>query len=87
MALDGVIQAMCEAAPTGPLPDPSRDGVREASTRAMDEGFSRTGDFGPEVARVVEYSVAVTDGAVDIRVYKPFGEGPWPEHLYFHGGA
>ena len=87
MALDAVIQAMCDAAPAGPLPDPSRDGMREASTRAMDDGFSRTGDFGPEVARVVEYSVTVTDGVVDVRVYTPFGEGPWPGHLYFHGGA
>jgi acetyl esterase len=87
MTLDAVIQAMCDAAPAGPLPDPSRDGVRYASTRAMDEVFSRTGEVGPEVARVVEYSVPVTDGVVDVRVYQPFGDGPFPGHLYFHGGA
>ena len=87
MALDAVIQAMCDAAPAGPLPDPSCDGVRAASTRAMDDGFMRTGDIGPEVARVVEYTVPVAGGVVDVRVYSPPGEGPWPAHLYFHGGA
>ena len=87
MALDAVIQAMCDAAPAGPLPDPSGDGVRAASTRAMDDGFLRTGEMGPEVARVVEYSVPVVDGVVDVRVYTPFGDGPFPGHLYFHGGA
>ena len=70
MALDAVIQAMCDAAPAGPLPDPSRDGVREASTRAMDDGFVRTGDFGPEVA-FVEYSVTVATGVVDVRRLHP----------------
>ncbi|MEO8691893.1 MAG: hypothetical protein ABI658_00170 [Acidimicrobiales bacterium] len=78
MTLDAVIQAMCDAAPPGPLPDPSRPGVRDASTRAMDEGFLRTGEMGPEVARLVEYSVPVADGVVDVRVYRPFGDGPFP---------
>jgi acetyl esterase len=87
MALDAVIQAMCDAAPAGPLPDPSGAGVREASTRALDDGFLRTGEVGPEVARVVEYSVPVVGGVVDVRVYTPFGDGPFPGHLYFHGGA
>jgi acetyl esterase len=87
MALDAVIQAMCESAPAGPLPDPSREGVRDASAKAMDEGFRRTGEFGPEVARVVEYSVPVDNGAIDVRVYTPFGTGPFPGHVYFHGGA
>ena len=87
MALDAVIQAMCNAAPAGPLPDPSSEGMRAASTKAMDDGFLRTGQMGPEVARVVEYSVLVVEGAVDVRVYTPFGRGPWAGHLYFHGGA
>jgi acetyl esterase len=87
MALDAVIQAMCDAAPAGPLPDPSREGVREASMRAMDDGFARTGEIGPEVARVVEYSVPVSGGAIDVRVYTPFGTGPFAAHVYFHGGA
>src|SRR5687767_10277395 len=87
MVLDAVIQAMCEAAPAGPLPDPSREGVRDASTRAMDDAFTRVGEMGPEVARVAEYSVPVADGVIDVRVYTPFGAGPFPGHVYLHGGA
>jgi acetyl esterase len=87
MALDAVIQAMCDAAPAGPLPDPSRAGVRETMMRAMDDGFARSGEFGPEVARVVEYGVRVADGVIDVRVYTPFGAGPFPAHVFFHGGA
>ena len=87
MALDAVIQAMCDAAPAGPMPDPSREGVREQTTRAMDDVFLRAGQIGPEVARVVEYTITVADGVIDVRVYTPAGSGPWPGHLYFHGGA
>ena len=87
MVLDAVIQAMCDAAPAGPLPDPSGEGVRDASTRAMDDAFARFGEIGPEVARVAEYSVPVSDGVIDVRVYTPFGTGPFPGHVYFHGGA
>jgi acetyl esterase len=87
MSLDAVIQAMCDAAPAGPLPDPSRAGVRDASTKAMDDGFARTGEFGPEVARVAEYSVPVANGVIDVRVYTPFGAAPFAGHVYFHGGA
>ena len=45
MALDAVIQAMCDAAPPGPLPDPSSEGMRAASTKAVlveDRGRSYT---------------------------------------------
>ena len=87
MALDAVIQAMCDAAPAGPLPDPSSHGVRDASTKAMDDAFLRTGQMGPEVARIAEYRVPVADGAIDVRVYTPFGPPPWAGHVYFHGGA
>lgn len=87
MALDAVIQAMCDAAPTGPMPDPSREGVRDQTTKAMDDVFQRMGQFGPDVARVVEYTVTVADGVIDVRVYTPAGVGPWPGHVYFHGGA
>jgi acetyl esterase len=90
MALDAVIQAMCDAAPTGPMPDPSRDGVRDLTTKAMDDLFLRTGQFGPDVARVVEYTIPVAEGIIDVRVYTPPGQqgsGPWPGHVYFHGGA
>ncbi|MDO8210322.1 alpha/beta hydrolase [Conexibacter sp. CPCC 206217] len=44
-------------------------------------------DTPPEPAEVFERSVPVEGGEIVVRVYRPHGEGPFPGHLYIHGGG
>ncbi|MGE7023614.1 alpha/beta hydrolase [Solibacillus cecembensis] len=39
------------------------------------------------VAKVEEYSVAVKDGEIKVRIYTPEGEGNFPIFIYLHGGG
>jgi acetyl esterase len=41
----------------------------------------------PEVASVQDHSVAVADGKITVRVYRPAASAPVPAHLYLHGGG
>ncbi|KAJ9636047.1 hypothetical protein H2204_005544 [Knufia peltigerae] len=42
----------------------------------------------PEVARIYDSTIPVGDDVLlEIRVYEPFTEGPWPVHVDFHGGG
>ncbi len=47
------------------------------------------GHLGPpeEVARVEDRLIAAGEAEIPIRVYTPFGRGPWPVVVYFHGGG
>jgi acetyl esterase len=44
-------------------------------------------DTPPEPAEVFERDVPVDGGEIVVRVYRPEGEGPFPAHLYIHGGG
>jgi acetyl esterase len=39
------------------------------------------------VAKVEDRRIPVKDGEIDIRIYTPSGEGPFPVFVYFHGGG
>jgi acetyl esterase len=41
----------------------------------------------PQVASIVDHRVPVAGGAIAVRVYTPFGSGPFPAHLFMHGGG
>ena len=42
----------------------------------------------PEVGRVYDDRIETAHGvALDVRVYEPASQGPWPVHLDFHGGG
>lgn len=34
-----------------------------------------------------EHEVHVEEGTIAVRIYRPSGKGPFPAHLYIHGGA
>ena len=42
---------------------------------------------GPEVGSVQEIRLPVTDGTIDLRIYRPQGPGPHPAHIFLHGGG
>ncbi|KND86839.1 AB hydrolase superfamily protein [Tolypocladium ophioglossoides CBS 100239] len=44
----------------------------------------------PDVGRVYDDQIPLDDGSdakLDVRVYEPASEGPWPVHIDYHGGG
>lgn len=41
----------------------------------------------PPVANVENRTIPVKDGEINIRIYTPSGEGPFPLFVYYHGGG
>lgn len=41
----------------------------------------------PLVANVENRTIPVKDGEINVRIYTPSGEGPFPLFLYYHGGG
>jgi acetyl esterase len=42
---------------------------------------------GPEVEECRDVALAVHGGTIGLRIYRPAGPGPFPAHLYLHGGG
>lgn len=42
---------------------------------------------GPAPASTVDHLIPVRDGQIRVRVYRPAGTGPFPVHLFLHGGG
>jgi acetyl esterase len=57
--------------------------------QARESMRARTAALGPveEVARVDDHQVPVDGGRITVRCYTPAGTGPFPVHVYFHGGG
>jgi acetyl esterase len=53
----------------------------------MEMSFLALADEGPEVASIVDHRIPVDGGEITVRVYTPNGAGPFPGHLYLHGGG
>lgn len=72
-----------------PFPDHIDDfgAWREADNAAADALVHRIAEPGPQVAAVTDAMIAVDGGEIKARMYRPFGEGPHPGHLYLHGGG
>jgi acetyl esterase len=84
--LQAVLDAM-NAAPAPPAEGLSTAELRARAHAAMDQGFLALSEPGPEVAAVEEHRVPVEGGEITVRAYTPPGEGPFPCHVYFHGGG
>jgi acetyl esterase len=67
------------------LPPVERQNPGEARAGIL----ARTAGLGPveEVAAVVDHSVPVREGTITVRTYTPFGAGPFPALVFFHGGG
>lgn len=56
--------------------------ARRQAKLAYDTGVTR-----PEVAAVTNLEIDGTDGTFGLRLYRPFGSGPFPVVLFFHGSG
>jgi len=77
------ILAMLEMMAQGPVP--SFSSLSPAGAREFNQGMFPVASDPTPVGDTLDLSV--TDRDVDIRVYVPEGEGPYPTLLYFHGGG
>ncbi|MCU1467368.1 MAG: hypothetical protein JWM72_3296 [Actinomycetia bacterium] len=50
-------------------------------------GLSELVEAAPEVAGITDHRVPVAGGEITLRIYTPFGSGPFPAHLHLHGGG
>jgi acetyl esterase len=80
-----ILDAMNQAAP---MPD----GLTVAEQRAqihvmMDMSFVAMGEDTIEVGEVIDHRVPVDGGEITVRVYTPASAGPFPAHLWIHGGG
>jgi acetyl esterase len=75
----------------GSVPKPGPElTVAEARARATNfQARIRDAYYGraPEPAAVVDLEIAVEDGTIPLRIYRPAGEAPFPVHIYIHGGG
>ncbi|MCU1374262.1 MAG: Esterase/lipase/thioesterase [Actinomycetia bacterium] len=61
--------------------------LRENAHAMMARSFGATQAEGPPVKEQHDHRVAVDGGQITVRVYVPEGDGPFPAHVYFHGGG
>ena len=83
------LQAVLDATNAAPPPPPFAS-VAEARAHAHDmmlSSFAAVAAEGPPVADQFDRLVPVADGEITVRVYVPEGDGPFPAHLYLHGGG
>jgi acetyl esterase len=90
MPLDPALQPILDlineqVAPSNPNATPQE--MRAAAHAGMELGFIAMGDDPVDVASVVDHRVPVDGGEITVRVYTPFGDGPFPGYLYIHGGG
>ncbi len=85
MPLDPQVKVVLET--MGALAMP---GLADVSPDVMRQAFEEQGRARPEgesVAKVVDRQIPGPDGELTVRVYTPFGTGPFPVLTYFHGGG
>jgi acetyl esterase len=89
MPVDAALVPVLEAAATRSAPSRhlSVDQLRAAAYEMMEASFIALAEPGPDIANIEDRRVPVTDGDIGVRVYTPFGHGPFPAHVYLHGGG
>lgn len=89
MPLEPIIKSILDAAAAAPpLPPMATIAEQRAAANQLTEAsFLALAEPGPEVASMVDRRVTVAGGEITVRIYTPFGAGPFPAHLYMHGGG
>ncbi|MFD4638069.1 alpha/beta hydrolase [Lentzea sp. NPDC058436] len=83
-----LLPLMAAAEAAVPLPVPaSRVQQRDRINRVTDHLGAQGVEPGPEVASVVDHSVPVAGGVIDVRVYSSGSGEPRPLYVYLHGGS
>jgi acetyl esterase len=92
VTLDPRLAPIAEASRTVSQTPGGDHGLNPSELRAhLDDRASATVKMltsdGPPMASIVDHAFPVDGGENVLRVYSPHGGGPFPMHLYFHGGG
>jgi acetyl esterase len=87
MPLDPILVPLLVDYPETPRVIEDYDAFRRENRQGAEALLHHVAEPGPEVLSVQDLSIPVEGGAIALRVYRPFGDGPRPVHLYFHGGG
>jgi acetyl esterase len=89
VALDPQVQALLDmSASWNPLSDMPIADIRDLMQQHMDTAVDEPWRLKMrEVKAVDDHSIFVEGGEIVVRVYTPFGEGPHPAFIHFHGGG
>jgi acetyl esterase len=79
LAWDKAVGARCNGLPV--------DEQRSAIHDALEQRAAQTGLVVESVAQVQDFVFPPSDEAIRLRVYRPFGDGPYPAFLHIHGGG
>ncbi|MEB1809277.1 MAG: alpha/beta hydrolase [Bacillaceae bacterium] len=85
MTLDPQAKFFLDQLATAKTPPVNELSVEE--NRANAQKFKFLGGIPEQVAKVENTSVPVDGGEINIRIYTPEGDGPFPVFIYFHGGG
>jgi acetyl esterase len=84
-ALDPILEAAAKAPPRDASAPIGK--LRDAANEMMNRMFLGLAEPAPDVKRVTDRVVPVDGGAIPVRIYTPDVTGPFPAHVYFHGGG
>lgn len=88
MALNPVVRILLKIMNRTPVPDPPPSVREQRAAEARETRLiERLARRPPELRSVVDHQVDVDGGQIMVRVYTPRGTGPFPVHVYAHGGA
>ena len=89
MPLYPEIEEFLKASAAAPPFDPSLSVAarREAAHRGMLLSFGVLSAAGAQVANIAERQIPVDGSSIRARIYTPRGSGPFPAHVYLHGGG
>jgi acetyl esterase/lipase len=86
--VDPLLQPVLDAMNAQQIGSAKKSAELEAGIQvATAPGLGALADDAPEVATIVDHRVPAPDGEFTVRVYTPFGTGPFPVHLFLHGGS
>jgi acetyl esterase len=86
--VDPLLQPVLDAMNAQPTASGGSAAEFEAGTQvALTTGAHILAEAAPEVAGIADHAVAMPDGEISVRIYTPFGSGPFPAHLFLHGGG
>ncbi len=86
MALDPKVKELLTAIAAAGLP--SIDSIPLEAVREMvEKGYAAMRIPVMAVGSIRNRSFSISDGKIDVRIYIPRGEGPFPVMVFFHGGG
>lgn len=87
MPVDPFLVPLLPQIPDAPESVEDWAGFRSERTTVANDLVKQLAEPGPDVAEVRTVMLPVHRGEIALRVYTPYGQGPFPVHLYIHGGG